>query len=336
MMQSEGLPSRNSNDTTLPDDPDFSDLIDEFPGMRHAFAYGSGVFNQPGLYEDNVKKAMIDFIFVVENPASWHYKNLRRHKAHYSLASSLHSSMMTSLSDRVGAGVYFNPSIHMPLGTIKYGVISMGDLLRDLWTWDSLVVAGRLHKPVCHIVKDPAVMKAVAANLHASVATSLLLLPRDFSTQDMYESICGLSYRGDVRVGIAEDRDKVKRIVKGSFDALQDLYRPYMQGHVATLAGLRYLGGSHWVQKTSLQSRTMLLACLPQALRIQIAQSAPCSSDSTQSLLQQRGTHEIVHNAVSSIVRKSSLRQALLGGITAGAARGFKYLLAKGGKRWMR
>ncbi len=47
--------------------------------------------------------------------------------------------------------------------------------------------------------------------------------------QDLFESICGLSYRGDVRVGIAEDRDKVKRIVKGSFEALQDLYRPYMQ-----------------------------------------------------------------------------------------------------------
>lgn len=72
--------------------------------------------------------------------------------------------------------------------TIKYGVISMGDLLRDLWTWDSLVVAGRLHKPVCHIIKDPAVMKAVAVNLHASVATSLLLLPRDFSTQVVRDS----------------------------------------------------------------------------------------------------------------------------------------------------
>lgn len=62
-------------------------------------------------------------------------------------------------------------------------MISVGDLLRDLWTWDSLVVAGRLHKPICHVIKDPAVMKAVAANLHASLATSLLLLPRDFSTQ---------------------------------------------------------------------------------------------------------------------------------------------------------
>ena len=47
--------------------------------------------------------------------------------------------------------------------------------------------------------------------------------------QELLESLCGLSYRGDVRVGIAEDRDKVKRIVKGSFEALEELYRPHMQ-----------------------------------------------------------------------------------------------------------
>ncbi len=73
-MQSEEHALSNSDDATLPDDPDFSDPIDAFPSMRHAFAYGSGVFNQPGLYENNGKKAMVDFIFVVENPASWHYK----------------------------------------------------------------------------------------------------------------------------------------------------------------------------------------------------------------------------------------------------------------------
>ena len=47
--------------------------------------------------------------------------------------------------------------------------------------------------------------------------------------QDLLECLCGLSYRGDVRVGIAEDRDKVRRIVKGSFEALQELYHPHTQ-----------------------------------------------------------------------------------------------------------
>ena len=73
-MQSGKLALSDSDDTTFLDDPDISDLIDAFPSMRHAFAYGSGVFHQPGLYKSDGKKAMIDFIFVVENPASWHYK----------------------------------------------------------------------------------------------------------------------------------------------------------------------------------------------------------------------------------------------------------------------
>ncbi|KAK9902774.1 hypothetical protein WJX75_005730 [Coccomyxa subellipsoidea] len=224
---------------------------------------------------------MIDFIFVVEKPASWHYKNLDRHRMHYSFAANLHSSMMTSLSDRLGAGVYFNPKVQMPHGVIKYGVVGMDDLLRDLWTWDSLIVAGRLHKPVHHIVRDPAVMKAAAANLNAAMAASLLLLPKDFSTKDLLECLCGLSYRGDVRVGIAEDRDKVRRIVKGSFEALQELYHPH-----------------------------------------------------TQMVFKQRGAHDIVHAAISRIVRRSSLRQALLGGLTAGATKGFTYLSAKVRKCW--
>lgn len=69
---------------------------------------------------------------------------------------------------------------------IKYGVIGVDDLVHDLWTWDNLLVAGRLHKPVRHIVKDPVVMEAVAANLQASLAASLLLLPKIFSTKVKY------------------------------------------------------------------------------------------------------------------------------------------------------
>ena len=137
---------------------------------------------------------------------------------------------------------------------VKYGVIGTDDLLRDLHTWDTLMVAGRLHKPVQHIVVDRTVMAGVAANLQAVLATSLFMLPTAFTSevsaeyrvrrqqivklldhlkiilrficaQALFASICGTSYLGDVRVGLAEDPLKVQRIVEGSWDRLHDLYQ---------------------------------------------------------------------------------------------------------------
>ncbi|KAJ9525553.1 hypothetical protein QJQ45_003077 [Haematococcus lacustris] len=50
---------------------------------------------------------------------------------------------------------------------------------------------------------------AQAANLRAAAATALLLLPPSFSTQDFLVKLVGLSYHGDVRMGLAEDPHKV-------------------------------------------------------------------------------------------------------------------------------
>lgn len=53
-------------------------ILRHFPPVQHAFAYGSGVFDQPDLYSaaDRASGAgpMVDFIFAVEDPAEWHRK----------------------------------------------------------------------------------------------------------------------------------------------------------------------------------------------------------------------------------------------------------------------
>jgi hypothetical protein len=56
-------------------DADLRAICDLFPKLRHAFAYGSGFYAQPGLYDGHhaaQEKALLDFIFVVENPTLWH------------------------------------------------------------------------------------------------------------------------------------------------------------------------------------------------------------------------------------------------------------------------
>lgn len=73
---------------------------------------------------------------------------------------------------------------------VKYGVVGVDTLLRDLTAWDTLLVAGRLHKPVIHIVQDKAVMAAVSANLQAALAASLLMLPQGFTTQVLQCHAC--------------------------------------------------------------------------------------------------------------------------------------------------
>ena len=48
-------------------------VLHEVPAVQHAFAYGSGVFAQPGLYKKATRSsAMLDFIFLVDDAKSWH------------------------------------------------------------------------------------------------------------------------------------------------------------------------------------------------------------------------------------------------------------------------
>ena len=54
-------------------------VLSQFPAVRHAFAYGSGVFEQPGLYaaaggNGACARPMLDFIFAVDSPIDWHHE----------------------------------------------------------------------------------------------------------------------------------------------------------------------------------------------------------------------------------------------------------------------
>lgn len=173
---------------------------------------------------------MIDFIFGVSYTQHWHSLNLQQHRDHYSAIGSLGSSLVSRVQDQYGAGVYFNPYVTVNGVLIKYGVVNLDTLCRDLSEWDTLYLAGRLHKPVKILRDDPRVRLANQINLISAVRTALLLLPPNFTEQELYGTIAGLSYLGDPRMALpAENPDKVANIVKYQLPNFRRLYAPLIE-----------------------------------------------------------------------------------------------------------
>ncbi|GAX80838.1 hypothetical protein CEUSTIGMA_g8273.t1 [Chlamydomonas eustigma] len=217
-------------------------LLRRFPDMTFAFAYGSGVMHQPGLYSSHTLQAharsstlempMTDLIFVVEDARSWHRKNISVNPDHYSwlFRSKYGHHMVCDLAESVGVGVHFNALVQVNDQVIKYGVIEVQHLIQDLEDWRSLYIGGRMQKPVMTLLENSKVQKALARNLKSALTAALLLLPEKFSIESLLKSICSLSYNGDIRVGLAEDPMKIGRIVEGSREGLEAMYLPMLLG----------------------------------------------------------------------------------------------------------
>lgn len=214
--------------------------------IRYAFAYGSGVFSQNGngassgsLHPsaptaiNNMQQGsgkMIDFIFGVSYSQHWHDLNLSQHRDHYSSMGSLGSYMVSQVQDRFGAGVYFHPYVTVNGTMIKYGVVNLDTLCRDLTQWDTMYLAGRLHKPVKILRDHPKVRLANQMNLLSALRVALLLLPQRFSEFELYSTIAGMSYMGDLRMALpAEDPGKVRNIVSGQMAHFRRLYAPLIE-----------------------------------------------------------------------------------------------------------
>ncbi|KAI9736635.1 MAG: Mitochondrial translocator assembly and maintenance protein 41 [Cirrosporium novae-zelandiae] len=210
----------------------------------YAFAYGSGVFPQskgplasnpsphpsPNQAISTVQRGegkMIDFIFGVSHSQHWHSLNLTQHRDHYSALGSLGSYAVSRVQDDWGAGVYFNTHVIVNGTLIKYGVVHLETLCRDLSEWDTLYLAGRLQKPVKILRDNPRVRLANQVNLLSAVRTALLLLPVSFTEKELYRTIASISYMGDMRMSLpTENANKVANIVDHQLANFRQLYAP--------------------------------------------------------------------------------------------------------------
>ncbi|KAI7777431.1 hypothetical protein LA080_003526 [Diaporthe eres] len=220
--------------------------------VRYCFAYGSGVFPQskpdgrvasaeeiarvhpkapPAVQkaQDGTPK-MIDFIFGVTFTQHWHSLNINQHRDHYSGLASLGSGAVSYVQDKMGAGVYFNTHVVVNGILIKYGVVNIDALCHDLTDWDTLYLAGRLHKPVKILRDDARVRLANQINLLSALRTALLLLPDRFTELELYNTIAGISYLGDPRMTLpTENPQKVGNIVGNNLPNFRRLYTPLIE-----------------------------------------------------------------------------------------------------------
>lgn len=177
---------------------------------------------------------------------------------------------------------------------------------------------------------------ALRTNLSSALHVSLLLLPEQFTLKDLFLKITSLSYQGDFRMYIGENKNKISNIVIPQIDLFVDLYSKLILNDPFL----------HWNQTRSLDTTlkqdinpaaifTRLLA-LPKYVIYNIMESTTFKTrqyQDTEEVIRKlcvstQRTEKIEH-AVRLIVKRSSFTQTCKGLLTAGFLRSTRYALAK-------
>ncbi|XP_031123912.1 phosphatidate cytidylyltransferase, mitochondrial isoform X3 [Ipomoea triloba] len=252
---------------------------------------------------------------------------------------------INGIANNIGVGIHFNPFVSWNNKMFKYGVVQVHDLIEDIQGWERFYMSGRLQKPVNIIVDNLNVENENAVNLRAAASAALLLLPSEFSEEDLYAKICSLSYMGDLRMLFAEDKNKVKNIVQGQFHLFQRIYRPFLDEYAAN--GLLRFSSTgdkqvNITQDCGLSAATFFASHLPLPIRSKMdtnrgeTKQLDYSGKIRQDMI--IGSKEQAAKSMSKLLRRkvmvSSARQAVAGLLTAGAVHGAKYLGKKMIKAW--
>ncbi|KAG1474429.1 hypothetical protein G6F56_000362 [Rhizopus delemar] len=353
----ERLREHHFHPSNIPDSPDFGtnqyinineelkqqlkQVVSTFHApVRYAVAYGSGVFRQSG-YDDK-NKPMVDFIFGVSHPGHWHALNMHQNPHHYSSMRFLGSGAVSLLQEKVGAGIYFNPYVQGNGMNIKYGVVSIDTLCKDLIDWETLYVAGRMHKPVKILRDDSRVRLANQVNLTEAVRVALLTLPEYFTEQELFLKIAGISYKGDFRMVVGENPKKVENIVSSQMDHFHRLY----SGLLDDLPNVATLNGGRLQQSYNPRYRGLMVKKLPSRLydkvlkqyrQYAVSNNIEVPENKTivyEQVAQSDQLEKFIDKGLTEIIARTALTQSAKGIFTAGPTRTVRYAGEKLHKWW--
>ncbi|CAI0393698.1 unnamed protein product [Linum tenue] len=316
-------------------------FLKTLPPVQFCCVYGST------LHPNNSdKSSMVDYILGVADPLKWHSENLKLNRSHYA-SWMVHlggAKLVTKVADGIGVGVHFNPFVTWNDKMLKYGVVRMHDLVEDILNWQRFYISGRLQKPVRVLLDNLDVENLNATNLRTAIAAALLILPSKFNEEDLYSTICSLSYMGDLRMIFAEDKNKVKKIVQGQFNLFRSMYKPFIEEYEAkdVLRVSSFGGQQANLSQVHLQCPTDLISGV--GTKFQSA-SGLYSNPPHRPFCVGQVVREVVFSSreeaarsMQKVVRRtvivSSLRQAVSGFVAAGGMNAGRYLANKVRKAW--
>ncbi|CAI5746214.1 unnamed protein product [Peronospora destructor] len=300
-----------------------------FPRVSFTMAYGSGVFQQKN---HDSSTSMLDLVFAVDDPISWHEENIERNPHHYSILKYFGAANVAAFQENFGAGVYYN-ALSQLLGTrlIKYGVVSTQTLCEDLTTWKTLYLSGRMHKPVSILTMSEDIQTATSMNLSHSLNYALLCLPQKFSEHDLFMKIAGISYLGDFRMTFGENPRKVRNIVDGNLKAFRELYQHKIQNS-PFMSRLISDGNMLVANSDNQKVRQTIVDALPSNVLRRLA----TKSHMAGTLDHQTVTKKQLQRVIASIVFRSSRSQSIKGIATAGGVKSLVYVAQKLKRTYLR
>ncbi len=187
-------------------------FVNTLPETLAVIGYGSGVIPQDSRIE---AKKQIDLFIVVDDKVKWNKDNIIKNPNYYSMISKLFFYNTNEKIQNIGAKICYIPFIDYNGDTYKIGVLDKKDLIADLEKWESFYLAGRFQKNILFVNMNDSILNAIKLNREMALLCALLLLPEEEKNlKSLYKKICSLSYVGDIRNGVAEDKEKIDNLVK--------------------------------------------------------------------------------------------------------------------------
>jgi len=196
------------------------EFMETKPKFIDIIGYGSAVKMQSG-YKNDTKK-QIDIIATVNDSLTWHEQNRKENPKEYNrLAMHLLSPIL-----HLGTDISYVSNIPYDDNYFKIGVIDKFDFLYDLENWSNFYMAGRTQKPIMVVAGDEKIENAIIRNRTSALITSLILnSDKVIDEKVLFETLCSLSYLGDVRMALKfENPNKVRNIVSAELDEFKNIY----------------------------------------------------------------------------------------------------------------